>query len=337
MRVFLVGEAASHRSDLLGAMPADVAGAIEIEDLPREAAFDASHDGRMTPEDVLVTLRLQRGGAPLPRVRMLHVPGAGLDGIDLKALHPQTILCNVYEHEIPVAEYTLGSMLDWEIGFEAMRGAFRPETWSDAYRARVPHGELHGKTLAILGYGRIGRAVARRAVAFGMAIVAIDPSLAGQADPDGLAQGIVPPEQLSQACANADYLVVTCPLTPQSRGLVNASVLAALGREGVLINVSRAEVVDEDALYETLASGGIRGATLDVWYCYPKGAEDRVPPARHDFQALPNVRATPHSCAWTWGLSRRRYAVIAQNIAALVRGGALQNRVATKTGPRLSR
>ena len=327
MRVFLVGEAASHRDDLLTSMPDDVAAGIEVIHLPREAAYDASYDDRLTSEDVLVTLRLQRGGAPLPRVRMIHVPGAGLDGIDLKALHPDTILCNVYEHEIPIAEYTLGSMLDWEINFEAMRRSFTPETWSDIYSSRVPHGELHGKSLVILGYGRIGQAVAKRAAAFGMRITAVDPALADRDDPNALAKEIVTPARLTEVCANADYLVVTCPLSEESRSLVNNSVLAALGKSGVLINVSRAEVVDEDALYDALASGTIRGATLDVWYSYPKGTDDHVAPARHNFHALPNVRATPHSSAWTHGLSKRRYAVIAQNIAALVRGGTLRNRI----------
>lgn len=331
MRVFLVGEAATHRDDLLAAMPADVANSIEIVDLPREAAHDAAHDDRLTPEDVIVTLRLDRGGAALPRTRMLHVPGAGLDGIDLKALHPDTILCNVFEHEIPIAEFTLGSMLDWEIDFEAMRRSFTPDSWSDIYRSRVPHGEIHGKVLVILGYGRIGQTVAKRAAAFGMRVVAVDPALAGKPDPNAVANEIIDPSRLVEACGTADYLVVTCPLSDQSKGIVNETVLAALGGDGVLINVSRAEVVDEDDLHAALASGMIRGASLDVWYRYPKGAGDHVAPARHDFHALANVRATPHSCAWTRELSQRRYAVIAQNIEALVHGGAFRNRISLKT------
>lgn len=331
MRVFLVGEAASHRDDLLAVMAADVADSIEIVDLPREAAYDAAHDDRLTPEDVIVTLRLDRRGAALPRTRMLHVPGAGLDGIDLEALHPDTILCNVFEHEIPIAEYTLGSMLDWEIDFEAMRRSFTPDSWSDIYRSRVPHGEIHGKALAIFGYGRIGQAVAKRAAAFGMRVTAVDPALAGKPDPNAVANEITDPSRLAEVCGKADYLVVTCPLSDQSRGIVNEKVLAALGAGGVLINVSRAEVADEDDLHAALASGMIRGASLDVWYRYPKTASDHVTPARHDFHALPNVRATPHSCAWTRELSQRRYALIAQNIEALVRGGAFRNRISLKT------
>lgn len=331
MRVFLVGEAATHRDDLLAAMPADIADTIEVVDLPREAAHDATYDGRVSRDDVIVTLRLDRGGAPLPRMRMLHVPGAGLDGIDLEALHPETILCNVFEHEIPIAEFALGSMLEWEIDFEGMRRNFTPETWSDIYRSRVPHGEIHGKSLVILGYGRIGQTVARRAAAFGMRVTAVDPVSAGTPDPNAVADEIVDPSRLAEACRAADYLVVTCPLSEKSRGMVDEKVLAALGAGGILVNVSRAEVVDADDLHAALVSGTIRGATLDVWYRYPKGASDQVAPAHHDFHSLPNVRATPHSSAWTRELSLRRYAVIARNIEALVRGGDFHNRILPKT------
>lgn len=330
MRVFLVGEAASHRDDLLDALPEDIANSVEVLDLPREAAHDATYDHRLTSEDIIVSLRLNRGGAPLPRTRMLHVPGAGLDGIDLKALHPDTILCNVFEHEIPISEFTIGSMLDWEIDFESMRRSFTPETWSDIYRHRVPHGEIHGKTLVILGYGRIGQTVAKRAAAFGMRVIAVDPNLAGTPDPNGIADRIITPTQLAVACELSDYLVVTCPLSDESKGIVDEAVLSALGSGGVLINVSRAEVVNEDDLHAALSANIIRGASLDVWYRYPKEGGDHVAPARQDFHALPNVRATPHSSAWTHGLSKRRYAVIAQNIEALVRSGSFRNRISLK-------
>ncbi len=330
MRVFLVGEAATHREDLRAGLPADLRERIEIRDLPRETAHDADNDRLIAAGDVVVSLRMSRGGAALPPMRLLHVPGAGLDAIDIAALHPDTILCNVFEHEIPIAEFVLGSMLDWEIDFGGMRRSFSPETWPDIYRARVPHGEIHGKTLAVLGCGRIGQAVAARAAAFGMRVLGVDPVLAGRPDPQGAAAEILPPSRLTEAAQAADYLVLTCPLTEQSRGSVNRAVLEALGPWGVLINVSRAEIADEADLHGALAAGAIRGASLDVWYRYPKGSDDRVPPASHDFHALPNVRATPHSSAWTLELSQRRYALIAANIAALVHGEPLRNRIDTR-------
>jgi len=258
---------------------------------------------------------------------MLHVPGAGLDGIDIVRLSPETILCNVFEHEIPIAEYVLGAMLDWEIDFTALRASMTDGGWSDRYRSRTPHGELFGKTVAILGYGRIGQTVACRADAFGMRVIAVDPMMPDKTDPSGIAERIDHPRDLAEAAREADYLVVTCPLTDDSTGIVDARVLSALGTNGVVLNVSRAEVVDEGALYAALQDRTIRGASLDVWYRYPKGADDQVSPANHDFLALANVKATPHSCAWTRELSRRRYALIAANLAALEEGRPLLNRI----------
>lgn len=327
MRVVLVGEASKHKANLVAWMPEALARRVEVIDLPREAAYDAEFDHAFQADDVVVTLRMHRNGAPLPAMRMLHVPGAGLDGIDIARLSPETILCNVFEHEIPIAEYVLGAMLDWEIDFTALRASMTNDGWPDIYRGRVPHGELYGKTLAVLGYGRIGRTVARRADAFGMRVIAVDPVLADKPDPSGVAERIDHPDALASAARDADYLVVTCPLTDGSAGIVNADVLSALGRNGVVMNVSRAEVVDEDALFAALQRQEIRGASLDVWYRYPKGAEDHVTPANYDFLALPNVKATPHSCAWTRELSRRRYALIAANIAALDEGRPLANRI----------
>jgi phosphoglycerate dehydrogenase-like enzyme len=95
----------------------------------------------------------------------------------------------------------------------------------------------------------------------------------------------------------------------------------------VLINVSRAPIVEEEALFAALSQRVIAGAVLDVWYSYPTGAEDRVPPSRFRFEELPNAVCTPHSSAWTARLPDRRYAFIARNIARLQAGLPLVNRV----------
>jgi len=323
MRVFMVGEAAAHSDELVSKLDESIRGACEIVTLPREAAHSADFDGQISAEDVLISLRLSRNGAPLPKVRMLHVPGAGLDGIDMVTLDPATIICNVFEHETPIAEFVLASMLEWEIDIAGMRARFLPDNWSDIYRTRQPHGEIWGKTLGILGYGRIGQAIATRARAVGMRVLGCDAMLGGSAE------GIFGPDALEQVLEQAHYFTIACPLTPETRNLINATALRRLGTKGVLINVSRAEIVDEGALYNALSAGTIRGASLDVWYRYPTGVSDDVRPADYEFHALPNVHATPHSSAWTKELMQRRYAVIARNIGALIRGEPLQNRVSS--------
>lgn len=319
MKIIMIGEAANHEAKLR----ASLQNPFEIVTLPREAASSPAHDGVVAPDDVVVSLRFRRAGGA-PPFRLLHVPGAGLDGIDLDGLAPGCAVCNVFEHEIPIAEYVLAAMLEWQIRLGAMRARFTPETWSDLYRNRPAHGELYDRTLGLLGFGRIGRAIATRARAFGMRILALD---AHAADPHRLADAVLPPAELHRVLAEADFLVIACPLSEATRGLLDAAALHAMKPDAVLLNVSRAEIADEDALYAALAERRIAGAFLDVWYRYPVEAADVVPPANRPFHDLPNVYATPHSCAWTDALPHRRYAVIAENVRRLVAGEPLLNLV----------
>ncbi|WP_376960423.1 2-hydroxyacid dehydrogenase [Azospirillum sp. A26] len=320
MKVFMIGEAANHK-DKLGAF---LTTPCEIIPLPREAAHSPDFDSAITADDVVVSLRFSRNDGSIPDFRLLHVPGAGLDGIDMASLPSGASLCNVFEHEIPIAEFVMAAMLNWEIRPDALRGSFATDTWSDTYRARVPHGEIHGLTLGLIGFGRIGRTIARRAAAFGMRILAVDQFAA---DPDGLAEAILPPDRLPEMLAQSDFVVIACPLTDETRGLIGAPELAAMKPTGVLINVSRAPIADEEALYGALQRQAIGGAVLDVWYGYPAGADDRVAPARFRFEDLPNAVCTPHSSAWTTRLPERRYAFIARNIDRLTAGEPLLNLV----------
>jgi phosphoglycerate dehydrogenase-like enzyme len=318
MRIHLVGEAAEHEGDLR----AHLRHPAELTALPADAAHDTRHDERIAPEDVVVSLRFARPAAAAPPFRLLHVPGAGLDGIDLDALHPATAVANVYEHEIPIAEFVLARLLEWEIRAGDLQAAFAADTWPDAYRGRIPHGELFGKTLGIIGYGRIGRAIGARAAAFGVHVRAVD----DRATPDGSAE-LLPATALDEVLATADHVVVACPLTPATTGLIGRNALRRMQRHAVLVNISRGPVVDEAALFDALRENRIGGAVLDVWYAYPRSAEDRPAPASHPFWELPNAWCTPHSCAWTRELAQRRYRAIALNIDRLVAGHPLTNLV----------
>lgn len=322
----MIGEAAKHQDRLASLLPAG----YEIIGLPREAAHTDAFDGAIGPGDAVIALRFSRRDQFARPFRLLHVPGAGLDGIALDTLPAATTVCNVFEHEVPIGEFVLASMLEWEIRLTELRRSFSPGTWSDIYRNRVPHGELYGKTLGIVGFGRIGRAIAQRARAFGLRVLAVD---ASAADGAGLADQVLPPDELPAMLRAADYVAIACPLTDSTRGLFQAAELGTMRREAVLINVSRAEIVDEDALFDALSQGDIGGAVLDVWYRYPAGADDRVEPSRRPFHSLPNVICTPHSCAWTTALPERRYAFIARNLQRLAAGEPLAN-VVRQPAPR---
>ena len=326
MNIFLIGEAAQHRAVL----DAELAGRHEVIALPREAAHSAVHDAAIRAHDVVISLRFSRPGAPAPAFRLLHVPGAGLDGIDFSTLPDECTVCNVYEHEGPIAEYVCAAMLERETGFAEMSRSFKAEDWSDLYRARKPHGELAGKVLALIGYGRIGQALARRAKALDMRVLAVAPNAV---DTHGHVDQMLRPAQLPEALSQADYVVVVCPLNDATRGMIAAPQLARMKPDAVLINVSRAEIVNEHDLYQALAGHHIGGAVLDVWYQYPHGAMDTVPPSAFAFADLSNARCTPHSSAWTILLPQRRYRLIARNILQLASDQPLLNVVRAPLAP----
>jgi phosphoglycerate dehydrogenase-like enzyme len=316
MKILLIGEAAEHEVDLRRhlAAPCDVVG------MPWDAADSSALDDQIEADDVVVSLRFSRTEGQAPPFRLLHVPGAGLDRIDFAALQPNTMVANVFEHETPIAEFVMARLLEWEIRAAALQASFTPQAWPVLYRHRVPHGEMFGKTLGLVGYGRIGRAIATRAAAFGVDVIAVDDN----AETDDFA-GVLPSRHLPQVQERADYLVLACPLTPATTGLIDAAALARMPGHAVLVNISRAPIVDPAALYKALQDNEIAGAILDVWYAYPGAGDDSEAPAEWPLWELPNVWCTPHSSAWTTQLPRRRYAVIADNINRLAAGRPLQN------------
>ncbi|HEV8673110.1 MAG TPA: 2-hydroxyacid dehydrogenase [Methylomirabilota bacterium] len=293
------------------ALPCDVIRADEVEIVSR------------LPElDVLVTMAFSRAmGAAARRLKLVQVPGAGLDRIDRSAIPDGTRLANAYGHETGIAEYVLGAMLTLTRGFARLDAALRRGTWESQWAVGAPPPapwpELAGKTLGILGYGRIGQCVGRRARAFDMTVLATRRD-ATQPDPPGLAV-LRGPEALADVLARADYLVITLPLTSQTRGLLGERELRSMKPTAVLINVARAEIVDEEALYRALAQRMIAGAALDVWYRYPTGPGPAFP-AGHAFHELPNVLMTPHVSGWTEGMMEARAKLIAENIHRTARG-----------------
>jgi len=282
---------------------------------------------RLGDIDVLVSMAFTREMAvAAPRLRLVQVPGAGLDRIDRGALAPGTALANAYGHDVGIAEYVIGAMLAVTRTFCRVDADLRRGRWDSVWSgAPVPlWPELAGKTLGIIGYGRIGQAVARRALAFDMDVLAIRRD-ASRPDPHRLAF-LRGPAALDEVLGRADYLAITLALTPDTRGLIGASQLARLRPTAVLVNVARGEVVDEDALYDALHRRGIAGAALDVWYRYPAG-EAPTHPGHRPFHELPNVLMTPHVSGWTEGMMDARAGVIAENIHRTARGEAPVNHI----------
>jgi len=177
--------------------------------------------------------------------------------------------------------------------------------WADI---RVLTHTLTGKQLGLLGFGQIGRAIARRARGFDMAIAYAKPTPARDTDARYVAS-------VAALAAESDFLVVCCPGGPATRHLVDAKVLAALGRDGYLVNVSRGSVVDTAALVAALERGAIAGAALDVYENEPE-----VPDA---LKRLDNVVLMPHVAGFTHESFRRSFELMRENLRAHFAGRAL--------------
>jgi phosphoglycerate dehydrogenase-like enzyme len=222
----------------------------------------------------------------------------------------------------------LGAMIVISRNFDRLNTSLRAGRWDSQWAPGVPPPpvwpELSGRTLGILGYGGIGQEVARRARAFNMRVCAIRRNLGQSAGDDLALLGDL--HSLDEVLRRSDYLAITLPLGPETQGLIGAKQLRLMKPTAVLINVSRAQIIDEDALYEALSEQRIGGAALDVWYRYPSVAGPMLP-SRRAFHELPNVLMTPHVSGWTDGMLEARAALIAENIRRTARGERPDNLV----------
>jgi phosphoglycerate dehydrogenase-like enzyme len=261
---------------------------------------------------------------PAPRLRLLQSVAAGLDLLDTDALPKGVSVCNVFGHEPAIAEYVIMTMLVLTHRmFEAVT-AFRAGSWvaSPQFGGGPPHGEVLGRTIGIVGYGRIGREVAERAAGLKCRVLAANRSPITKPAP---AETVYPLAELDHMLPQCDTVLIACGLGRETRGLIDARRLAVFKPGALLINVARAAIVDEDALYDALKDGHLGGAALDVWWQYPTATEPERRPSRRPFHELPNVLMTPHSSSSSDATADRRWSAVAANLDRFARGGPLEN------------
>ncbi len=221
-----------------------------------------------------------------PRLRWIARAGAGLDNIDVAAAKERGIeVLNVPgANAVAVAELVFGLLLALLRHIPAATASVRGGAWE---KARFMGRELRGKTLGIVGLGKIGRAVAQRARAFEMSCVGCDPLV-----PDDQIRAMgIEPARFEFLLPRAEILTLHLPLTPETRGLIGSKELASLPRGAFLVNAARGGLVDEEALAEALDKEHIAGAALDVF--------SEEPPVGSRFLAHPRVVLTPHIGAAT--------------------------------------
>jgi phosphoglycerate dehydrogenase-like enzyme len=261
---------------------------------------------------------------PAPKMKLLQVSAAGLDRVELASVPKGVTVCNAFGHEDAMAEFALMTMLLWAHQFLPIQETFRAGSWaSSSQGAAPPHGEVAGQTVAIIGTGRLGRAVAQRCKAIGAKVIGLNRSPIT----DPLYDERLGLDRLDAVLARCDFAVVCIGLTPQTQGLIGAKQLAAMKPAGVIINLARGHVIDEAALYQACASKQIGGAVIDTWYRYPTPDDPNPRPSAFPFHELPNVMMSPHTSAWTTGMLDRRWAQVAHNLDRFARGEPLINKV----------
>ncbi|HJS39197.1 MAG TPA: 2-hydroxyacid dehydrogenase [Burkholderiales bacterium] len=272
--------------------------------------------------DVLISLAWNSGFPPAPKLKLIQSPGTGVDFIDLAAVPPGVRVCNCYGHAEGTAEYVMVALLLWcQTSFVPSDASFRSErSWRFSGRVNGPiMQELYGSTVGIVGLGAIGRAVAGRLQGFGVTVLGCNRTL--REVPHLHAQ--YPLAKIDEFLAQCDFVVIAAALAPETERLFDAKRFDAMKPSAVLVNVGRGQIADEDALWAALKEKRIRGATLDVWYAYPRRDDMNVSPSKYPFHELDNVWMTPHIAAWTTGMVDRRWSEIARNLDSLARGEPL--------------
>jgi phosphoglycerate dehydrogenase-like enzyme len=256
-----------------------------------------------------------------PRVRWVHTLSAGLDGLLFPALVespvPLTNARGVFSDIL--AEFVIGAVLFFAKGFRRLVLSQMSGKWE-----QFDIVEIRGQTLGLVGYGDIGRAVASRAHALGMKVVALRRRPELSRDDPSLAH-VFPPDGMREMLAQSDYVAVSTPLTDESRGMIGEPEFDVMKPATVLINVGRGPVVNEQALIRALEQRRIRGAALDVFDTEPL-------PASHPFYNLDNVLLSPHSADHTPGWKERSMRVFLENFERFRRGEPLRNVVNKKLG-----
>ncbi|MFN2531540.1 MAG: phosphoglycerate dehydrogenase [Pyrinomonadaceae bacterium] len=282
--------------------------------LPRAqlAAAIADCDGLIVRSETRVTSELLDAA---PKLRVIGRAGVGVDNIDVAAATIRgVVVMNAPDgNTITTAEHTIALLVSLARSIPQANSSLKDGLWE---RKKFVGVELQGKTLGIIGLGRIGRVVASRARALGMFIVAYDPFVAAEQAHD-LEIELAP---MDEVYARADFLTVHTPLTPETRGMIGRDVFSKMKNGARIINCARGGLIDEEALYEAITSGSIAGAALDVFVQEP-------PPAGSPLINLDQVIVTPHLGASTMEAQEGVAFTVAEQMRDFLINGTLKGAV----------
>jgi D-3-phosphoglycerate dehydrogenase len=280
--------------------------------------FDSDLAEKIGDYDGIVIRSATKLGADLieraAKLRVIGRAGVGVDNVDMDAATRRGIVvANAPESTVvAAAEHTIGLLVALSRNIPQAHAELKQGRWERSPYAGV---ELADKTLGVLGFGRIGQQVARRARGLGMRVVAFDPFVANERFRElGVERAAAPEDVLGEA----HFLTLHLPLTDETRRFVDADALARM-RDGVrIVNAARGELVDEEALLDALRAGKVAGAALDVFSSEPYSGP---------LLELANVVVTPHLAASTEEAQDRAGVIVAEQVTAALEGGLVTNAV----------
>ncbi len=304
-----------------------------------ETPADGSGDGvlRAPPQllEAVSDARVYMGyGVPAevleaaPQLEWVHSAAAGVGS----SLGPALLTRNIRftnsagVHGPPIAETVLAMILYFARGLDVAVHAQREARWAASafWAADAPVTEVSGTTTGIIGFGGIGREVARRVGCLGGRVLGLRRTGAAPA-PEGGVETLGGSQGLDRILKESDYVILAAPDTRETRGMITRRRLFAMKPGAVLVNVARGGILDEEGLLAALDSGPLRGAGLDVFHTEPL-------PADHPLYRHPKVLMTPHVSATTRRFWERETELIADNIGRFVRGEGLRNIVDKEAG-----
>lgn len=248
------------------------------------------------------------------RLKVIGRAGVGVDNVDVDAATRRGIVvANAPESTVvSAAEHAVGLLVALARHIPQAHASLKQGRWERSSYGGI---ELEGKTLGVLGFGRIGQQVARRAVGLGMRVVAHDPFVAKERFRE---LGVERADSSDDVLGGADFLTLHLPLSDETRGFLDADAFARMRPGARLVNAARGELVDEDALLAALQSGQLAGAALDVF---------STEPYTGPLLELDNVVVTPHLAASTEEAQDRAGVIVAEQVAAALEGGLVTNAV----------
>jgi phosphoglycerate dehydrogenase-like enzyme len=300
--------------------------ALDVLPLPadREARLDeaacARVDAAFFSGDVFPDFSRQFFSAvrKAPRLKWLHVFNVGVDHPIYHEMLARGVRLTTSSGSTaePIAHTAIAGMLMLARNFPHWVAAQHNHAWAPMRGADVPR-DLRGQTALVLGLGQIGREFARLARALGLKVIGVRRSTTPT---ESVVDETHPPARLAELLPRSDWLVIACPLTNETRGLISAAMLARLPHGARVINVARGEIIDQPALIAALRSGHLGGAYLDVF-------EPEPLPADSPLWDLPNVLITPHNSSVASGNDWRVFEIFTDNLGRWSRGETLVNEV----------